>query len=136
VKIINFSVEANYTSYGDFSAVLNASDGNGHSTLESLSVSVNELLVSGLQKLYGSGTIAVFEFIVSNLFTTDKTFSWSFDTNDTAGIIWSQEQITLTSEENISIFFEHNFSSTGSYYVTARANTTTEYSESLNVSIE
>ncbi|KYK25220.1 hypothetical protein AYK26_06395 [Euryarchaeota archaeon SM23-78] len=90
---INFTVEANYTSYGDFTAILNASDNHGHSTSDSVSVSVNELLISGLQKLSSTDTLA-------------------------------------------SILFEHNFSSTGNYEVSARANTSNaNYSESLNVSL-
>jgi len=56
---INFTVEANYTSYGDFTAILNASDNHGHSTSDSVSVSVNELLISGLQKLSSTDTLAV-----------------------------------------------------------------------------
>jgi len=133
---INFTVEANYTSYGDFTAILNASDNHGHSTSDSVSVSVNELLISGLQKLSSTDTLAVFEFLVGNLFSYNKTFSWSFDTNDTGGIIWSDDTITLTQNENISILFEHNFSSTGNYEVSARANTSNaNYSESLNVSL-
>ncbi|MBW2990417.1 hypothetical protein KY348_01795 [Candidatus Woesearchaeota archaeon] len=133
---INFSVEANYSTYGDYTAILNTSDDQGHSIEDSLSVSVNELAVSGLQKLYSSSTLAVFEFIVENLFSINKTFSWSFDTNDTAGTIWSDDTITLTSDENITVFFEHNFSSTGTYEVSARANTSSAtYSESLNTTI-
>jgi hypothetical protein len=133
---INFTVPVNYTIYGNFTAILNASDNYSHSVTSSLNVSVKELLISDLQKLYSSGTMATFEFIIKNLFSTNKTFSWSFNTNNTAGIIWSTNATTLMPNENVSILVQHNFSNTGTYLVSARANTTkANYSQSLNVTI-
>ena len=100
------------------------------------STDLRELNIIDFSKLYSNSTNAVFEFIINNLFSTNRTFSWSFDTNDTAGIIKSTNFTILTSYENISILFQHNFSNTGNYLVTARANTSkANYSESLDISL-
>ncbi|KYK25716.1 hypothetical protein AYK26_01735 [Euryarchaeota archaeon SM23-78] len=128
-------VEYDYSSYDDFTVQATVNDNLTNDSM-SISVSVKELLITGFSKLFSNSTLAVFEFIINNLWSTNKTFSWSFDTNDTAGVIWSDNTITLTQEENVSILFEHNFSSTGNYEVSAKANTTVaNYSESLNMSL-
>ncbi len=100
------------------------------------SINLKELNITNFSKLYSNSTDAILEFIVKNLFSVNKTFTWSLSTNDTAGTIWSNQQTTLTPNENVSIMIQHNFSSTGTYQLTAKANTTsTNYTESLNITL-
>ena len=127
-------VEKNYTTYGDFVASTNVSDGL-HSVRASLSLSVRELNLTNFQKLSSNNTIGTFVFDVGNIYSQNRTATWSFDTNDT-GIVWASSALTLTPNENVSVFFQHNFSATGNRSVLAKANTSlATYNTSLNTTI-
>ena len=127
--------EYNYTSRDEFVAEVTLTDSFTNISANT-NVSIPRLEIINFFKRYSNETLGVFEFLVENLFSEDKTLSWSFDTNDTAGIIWSANTSTLASNKNISILLEHNFSNIGGYLITARANISKDsFSESLNVSI-
>jgi hypothetical protein len=111
-------VEHEYGSFGDFTAVVNASDGS-HIRQAWFAVSMNELIIENLAKLTSNNTLAVFTFNVENQFSNNRTFNWSFDTAD--GVITGTSPVMLT--ENLTFLVEHNYSSLGNYNVTASANT-------------
>jgi hypothetical protein len=123
-----------YGAFGDFVAELNASDGS-HTRQYWRAVSVRELAIENLAELSSNATIAVFTFTIENLFSTNRTFNWSFDPNE-SGVITATTPVTLVSDENITILVQHNFTSAGTYAVTASANTSLgNYTAALNASI-
>ncbi|MBW2986426.1 hypothetical protein KY333_03575 [Candidatus Woesearchaeota archaeon] len=128
-------VEYTYNNPAEYTVNMTASVGACRGTRD-LSISLAELSMQDFSKLSSSGTNAVFEFSVENIGSSNKTFHWSFDTNDTAGIIWSSQPVTLMPNANLSVLLEHNFTSTGGYEVFAWANTSQgNYSEGLNISL-
>jgi len=126
--------EHNFTSVGNYIITVNASDGaNWYGA--SFEVSVTELEIGTPQLLSTSGTAATLEFVISNAFSTSKTFTWSFDTNNT-GVIWANQAITLPAGANTTIILANNFTANGTYTIIAMANTSLgTYSESLSVTI-
>lgn len=125
---------SNYTSYGDFTAQLNATDGR-HNRSATTSISIAELLITGVQRLALDATRAVFEYQVTNNFSVNKTATWSFDTNDT-GTITAGQAVTLTPDEGFFVILENNFTSTGTRTVVAGANTANKnYTQPYNTTI-
>lgn len=126
--------EYDYTTPGTYTIEVNATNIDASDSAQFV-LSVDELDVSSFTKLYSNSTTAVFEFVVENVWYLNKTFSWSFDTNDTAGVVWSTNTVTLVPDENLTVLFEHNFSTTGNYSLVAAANTTRTYSELLSTTL-
>jgi len=62
-----------------------------------------------------------FEFEIKNQLTVNLTgVSWQFDTKDN-NLISSAENVNLAPDETMFVYFEYNFSSTGTYNVNATA---------------
>jgi hypothetical protein len=134
-EVTTVIIEKNYSNYGIFVTKANATDGI-HTKQKTLSIELVEITIQNFQKLYSNSTRGVFEFNPNDEFSTNKSATWSFNTNDTAGVVWAATPLTLPPDENVSVIIEHNFSSTGLRSVVASANTSrATYSSYLNATV-
>ena len=134
-ETVTIIIEKQYATYGEFLTTANVTDGS-HLRSSSLSISIVELLIENFQKLTSNGTLAVYEFTVRDEFTSNKTFRWRFDTNDT-GILEADTELSIYSQENVTVLVQYNHTSTGNYTVFAGANTTNAaYTEEIEVIIQ
>ena len=127
-------VEKQYTTFGVFSTIANASAGTS-SQQSTLSLTMVELLVENLVKLNSNTTIGVFEFTIDDAFVSNRTATWSLDTNDTAETIWANNILNINATDTIDVIIEHNFTTTGNRTITAKANTTWNYNTTINTTI-
>ncbi|MBD3313117.1 hypothetical protein GF345_01610 [Candidatus Woesearchaeota archaeon] len=90
-----------------------------------------EVDVFSLSMLYNSSVYTIFEFFVRNIDTSNHSISWLFAPGSGEENISSDEAINLTAREDVMIFIERNYSSTGQYNVTAMANTSLSEDEEI-----
>ena len=109
---------------------------DSNSDSESLSVNVKAIEVSNLSALNISGTKAIFEFIIENKLSTNLTnVSWIFDTKNSY-VINSTITTTMQPTEQMFVYIQHNFTSTGTFNVNASAiNGTLTDSRNLTITI-
>ncbi|MCD4759279.1 DNRLRE domain-containing protein [archaeon] len=89
-------------------------------------------LISNLSNIYGNNTEAIFKFMINNTINSTDSFTWQLNTGEST--INSTSEISLNNEEAIYVYVENNYSSTGSYNVTATTYTR-EYSDSETIMI-
>ncbi|MFH2028067.1 MAG: hypothetical protein ABIJ08_02940, partial [Nanoarchaeota archaeon] len=103
-----------------------SSDSSGKINISDLEVYYNKqdeegnLTITSLIELNSNNTLYIFEFIIKNNGETTLTdINWSFDTGEVT--ITANQLITLTSNENISVFIQNQYASSGLYTVNASA---------------
>lgn len=112
--------EYQYPTGGEFNVIASATDGT-NSDSESLPVNVKAMEVSNLSVLNISGTKAIFEFIIGNRLSTNLTnVSWAFDTRN-SNVINSTMTTILQPSEQMFVYIEYNFTTTGTFNVNASA---------------
>jgi len=103
---------------------------------ESSEADVSNISISSLSSIYSSGTYQIFEMIILNNGNLDLTnISWTINLGD-SNTAQSTYNFNLTSNEQIFVFIEHNYSSTGSYNVIVNAtagNISASRTESIDV---
>ncbi|HLC72535.1 MAG TPA: right-handed parallel beta-helix repeat-containing protein [Candidatus Nanoarchaeia archaeon] len=135
--------ETNYTF--NFSTIpegkdysLNVLTTDGFNTIETntntFCVDTN-ISICGLKLLNVNQTTALFEFIVTNtLNTTQEDINWTFDVQEAN--ITSTYNFNLTGGEDIFVYIEYTYSSTGNYQITATSsNVNFTDSQSINLTI-
>ncbi|MHA1691941.1 MAG: PKD domain-containing protein [Candidatus Heimdallarchaeaceae archaeon] len=112
------------------------SDGFNSDSAETGSFAIdNDLSINDFEKMSSNGTEAVFRFDVYNTFTDSSIsdINWTLNSGD-GNVIESNNPFSLSSLEEIFIYIYYNYSSTGTYNVTATAYNE-EYSESETVGV-
>jgi hypothetical protein len=99
---------------------------NGRINLSNINIYYTEGLipldVSSLDQIYQNSTLTLFEFkIQNNGASTINNINWSLNTGDNGYTINSTTGINLTSEENVYVLAEYNYSAYGIFAVTANA---------------
>ncbi|MBI4009697.1 MAG: S8 family serine peptidase [Candidatus Aenigmarchaeota archaeon] len=101
----------------------------------SINITISSALgIPILSVIYQNNTDRTFKFIINN--TLDFTLgniSWQFNTDESE--IFSSQNVTLQSKEDIFVFTQHNYSSSGNYTITATASNE-QYSTSKQINIQ
>ncbi len=127
--------EYNYSRTGDFMVTASANDGISQAS-ESIFIDIEDIELSNLSVLNESGTKKIFEFVIENKLSTNLTnVSWVFDTKN-SNVINGTKTTTLQPNEEMFIYIDYNFTTTGTYNVNASArNGTLIDSRNLTVTI-
>jgi hypothetical protein len=124
-----------FSGTGDF--VINATAFDGASSYsKTINSSVTFIDVSDLAALNISGTKVLYEFIITNQMDTNLTnVTWTLNLGDNNSID-SSELIALFPNNNVFVYVDYTYSSSGSYEVNATAyNNTIQDSEIIEVNI-
>ncbi|MBI2575859.1 S8 family serine peptidase [Candidatus Woesearchaeota archaeon] len=115
---ITFIIEDSFSVGGEYLASANLSESTIQS-LQQIKHKMAGLLVHNLSLLENSSLHAITEFSPLNFFSSWlNNVSWALNFGDSSEAIGSQN-FTLLSGENISVFVEKNYSSSGSYLINA-----------------
>src|SRR3989344_4314937 len=106
-------------------------DGFFNATNVFVSFIKNQLDVLNLSLLYGSSVYTIFEFVIKNIDIMNNTASWLFAPGSGERNITGNSDIDLTPGEDIFVYIERNYSSTGTYNATAYANSSLSDDEEL-----
>jgi hypothetical protein len=116
-ETIRVYVHENLSNFADYTITANAYT-DTQSTTSSLETRGKELEVSSFKTLYTNGLIKVYEFFVTNTFTsTINNINWTLFTGETT--INSTIPFNLSSSEDIRIIVEEQYASSGNYTVNA-----------------
>ncbi len=128
-------VEYAYPTTGDYTAIASATDGT-YSDSESLAIEIEDIEVNNLSVVYANATERIFEVIIKNFLNTNLTnVSWIFDTKN-SNVINSTITTTLQPNEEMFVYIDYNFTSTGTFNVNASAkNGTLIDSRNLTITI-
>ncbi|MBI3026600.1 tandem-95 repeat protein, partial [Candidatus Woesearchaeota archaeon] len=128
-------VEYAYPTTGDYNAIASATDGT-YSDSESIAIEIEDIEVSNLSVAYSNATERIFELIIKNFLNTNLTnVSWTFDTKN-SNVINSTITTTLQPNEEMFVYLDYNFTSTGTFNVNASArNGTLIDSRNLTITI-
>jgi hypothetical protein len=124
-----------FSGTGDF--VINATAFDGASSYsKTINSSVTFIDVSDLAALNISGTKVLYEFIITNQMDTNLTnVTWTLNLGDNNSID-SSELIALFPNNNVFVYVDYTYSSSGSYEVNATAyNNTIQDSDIIEVNI-
>ena len=128
-------VEYNYTTVGDKTLIATATSGSLAET-ESTSINVPDIEVLNLVVLDSNLTKRIFRFDIKNNLDINLTnINWTFDTNNSY-VINSTITSILKPAEQLFIYIDYNFTSTGTFNTNATAkNGTLTDSRNLTISI-
>ena len=109
--------------------------GEGSTDTEFLQVNINAIQVTSLAELYQGSTLRNFRFVIENNAGTDlSSLNWTLHTGDE--LITAQQFTQLQSQEDIFIFTQHNYTSSGEKTVNATGiNATISHSQNISVNI-
>jgi len=115
---VSVYIEYNYSTRGQFTT--NATAFNDTLTdSEMLTVTINDIAVSQLQRLHLDNTEMIFEIIINNTGTNTLTdINWTLNTSD-GNLLTGNTLFNLTSLGNILVFVDYNYSAIGKYNITA-----------------
>ena len=125
----------NYSSTGDYTVTASATN-KTYSDSETITIDVPDIEVSNLTVLNESGNKRIFEFIIENELSTNLTnVSWIFDTRN-YNIINSTSTVILQPNEEMFVYIDYNFTTTGTFNVNATAiNGTLTDSRNLTIDV-
>lgn len=113
-------VEYDYNNNGDYVVTAVARSGNINDS-ETISVEVRDIKLGNLTVLNEDDKKRIFEFIIENTLSTDLTnVSWVFDTKN-SNIINSTSTAILQPQEEMFVYIDYNFTTTGTFHVNATA---------------
>jgi len=126
-------IEHNFTQDGAYSVQVNVTNGTITDS-EELTVYVGNLVVSEFDSAYTSTKEAIFEFKVFNNGEDSLAANWSLDTG--ADIVYADELIELEPGEEGFVYFQTNYSVSGTYTANATVfNGTYSASKTLTLDI-
>ena len=121
---------------GDYNVKVNISN-TDISVNKSLFVSTRDIDVSSLVVVNESNTKRIFEFVIKNLMDNNLTnVTWSFDTKNSNIINSTLFNTILQSNEEVFVYIDYNFTTTGVFNTNATAiNGTLTDSKNLTITI-
>jgi len=129
---IRVYIHENLTNYQAYTITAKAFT-DALSDTETLSTRGKELEISNIKTLYTNGLTKIFEFLVTNTFTSaTNNINWSFYTGEST--ITAIYLSNLTSWENIRVLIENNYSGSGNYNINASVKSE-QYEDSENKTI-
>lgn len=125
-------VQDNLTHYQEYTITAKAFTDTLSDT-ETLTTRGKELEVHNINTLYTNGLTKIFEFFITNTYTSAiNNLNWSFDTGEE--IINSIYPFNLTASEDMQVMIENQYSSSGNYSINASVQNS-DYYDSENKTI-
>jgi len=128
-KSIMVFIEHNYSQFGRFTPVATV---NTNEDSKTTLARISEFIITNLTSLVESGLNRTFEVIVQNVWNVPASGNWSLNTG--TDTYHSNQQFTLNSSKNISIFVEHVYPSSQNRTITAFVNTN-QSNDTLTINI-
>gem|GEM_PF-4006651 len=128
-------IDNKYTQYDTFTTTLTANNVL-YTESSALTVSILELAINNLEQIYSNNTRATITYTIQNLFSENKTATWTMTLNDSGApsTITAQQPINITQEENITIIVDNDFTPTTDKTIIVGANTnTTNYTQTITI---
>ncbi len=128
-------VNYDYGAQGTFSPIAAVTNGT-YSDTKTIAINVKHIEAYNLSVLNESETKRIFEFIIRNSLSTNLTgVNWTLDTKNSY-VINSTSSILLQPSEELFIYLDYNFSTTGAFNINATArNGSLSDSKNLTINI-
>lgn len=129
--------EHNYTDGDIYDVTATASSGED-SDSETMTLTLGDIIAYDLEMIYTNGTERVFRFKILNNMDSPQLVNWTFYTDENNEEVSADSLLLLQPNKESWVFFDKNYSSSGTYNVSAKAFNvnSTDYTETIRANVD